>query len=464
MRGIEQAMPTERQLVVTIVALMVLGLSMFTAYYVLTSTGGQASEVKLVVVTRLSPEEQKALREAFLNSSIAKQYNIVDVEFRKLDYSQWPELAASGKVDVFFIGEKPVYDRLCREGLLAPISLKELLDIAAELDSQYIGRAGGDICWIAVGQAVYGYIVNKMFLERYELPVPETWGSLEDPVYIKPLASASYTVSFPRPSKSGTARTIIHGILQKYGWDDGWRLLTVIGMEAGIVDSSETARDQAAEGVVGVAPAYIGYGIEAERVGRGAVFMIPRGEGILYLSLAAVAKGSKHPVEAQAFILWLLSDEGQRALAKLFYYIPVRPVSGIDWVERIYSELKDNIFDYDRDLASKMDLAVTTYFEAAIADSDSNALLKQIGSLLANLYIQGKLSKSEYMDIIAKLGSPLKIGDPWSGNEEVFTPEYAEKINSKLVNGTNRDRFYNAVKEAAIERYQNILAMLRGKG
>ncbi|BES82654.1 ABC transporter substrate-binding protein [Pyrodictium abyssi] len=457
-------MPSEKRLAVTIVALMVLALTMFTAYYVLTSTGGQSNGVKLVIVTRLSPEEQKALREAFLNSTIAKQYGITDVEFRKLDYSQWPDLAASGQVDAFFIGEKPVYDRLCREGLLAPISLKELVDIVAGLDSRYVGRAGGDICWVAVGQAVYGFIVNKMFLERYGLPVPETWGTLMEPDYVKPLASASYTVSFPRPTKSGTARTIVHGILQKYGWDEGWRLLTVMGMEAGIVDSSETARDQAAEGVVGVAPAYIGYGIEAEKVGKGAVFKIPRGEGILYLSLAAVAKGSKHPVEAQAFILWLLSDEGQRTLARLFYYIPVRSVTGIEWVERIYNELKDNIFDYDRGLASKVDLAVTTYFEAAIADSDTNALLKQIGSLLANLYASGKLTRNEYMEIVAKLGSPLKIRDPWSSEEKTFTLDYAKEINNKLADGTERDKFYNAVKEAAIERYQAILNMLRGKG
>ncbi|ABM80273.1 ABC transporter substrate-binding protein [Hyperthermus butylicus] len=441
----------------------IIAIMIVIAVAILYMQGGEtgAQGVKLVIVTRLSPEEQQALREAFLNSSIAREYGIADVEFRKLDYAQWPSLAESGEVDGFFIGEKPVYDRLCSEGHLAPLTLDELLDIVGELDERYLGRASSsEICWVAVGQAVYGFIVNKVFLERYGLPEPRTWGDLVNPIYLRPLVEEVYMVSFPRPSKSGTARTIVHGILQKYGWERGWQLLTVIGMEAGIVDSSELARDQAAEGLVGVAPAYIGYGIEAEKQGRGAVFRVPEGEGILYISIAAVAKASKHKEQMQAFILWLLSDEGQRALARLFYYIPVRPVSGIDWVERIYSELRNNIFEYNRTLASEVDLAVTTYFEATIADPAANKLLKRIGKLLAQLYEEGKIDENGYADILAKLGSPLRIKDPWSGEEVVFTLEYAKKINSKLRSSEDRDKFYNAVKTVALEQYRSILSEL----
>jgi len=443
-------------IIVIIVAIGV-GLALFKPW------GGKKSVV-LKIVTRLSPEEQKAIKQAFLASDIAKKYHIKDIEFTKVDYSLWKQLALSNKVDLFFIGEKVVYDRLCREGAFAPITMDKLVNIINGLKPEFVGRdSKGNICWVAVGQAVYGYIINKNFLREYGLPAPVRWGSLENPVYLKPLLSHSYTVSFPRPTKSGTARTTMHGILQIYGWSDGWRLLTVIGMEAGIVDSSEKARDQAAEGIVGVAPAYIGYGIEAEKAGKGAVFEIPRGEGIAYISPVALAKKAPHPREAQAFILWLLSPEGQETIAKLFYYLPVRNITGIAWVKEVYEKMKGNIFQYNRTLAEKVDLAATTYFEAAIADSDSNALLKEIGQLAAQLIEKGKLSKDKWLNIVSQL-APLTIKDPWSGKTVKFTLSYAESINNKLQDSANRDKFYNAVKAAALDTYKKVLEELKSMG
>jgi hypothetical protein len=43
--------------------------------------------VKLVIASRLSGEEAEIIRSAFLGSDIAKKYNIVDAEIKKLDLS-----------------------------------------------------------------------------------------------------------------------------------------------------------------------------------------------------------------------------------------------------------------------------------------------------------------------------------------------------------------------------------------
>ncbi len=450
-------MPIKRvALIVGVSALIVAAL---IAIYFVSSIRERGEGVKLIIVTRLYPEEQEAIRRAFLNSSIAKEYNIIDIEFRKEDYSKWAELSESGYVDGFFVGEKYIYDVLCGEGRLSSFTLKELVDVVKRLDRRYYGMdSKGGYCWVAVGQAVYGFIINKVFLEKHGLQEPQKWSDLAKVEYLKPLLLGESTGSFPRPTKSGTSRTVVHGILQKYGWEEGWRVLTIIAMVSNIVDSSEKARDEAAEGVVAVAPAYIGYGIEAEKAGHGAVFKVPKGEGILYLSLAAVASKAKHPKEMQAFILWLLSDEGQKTLARLFYYIPVREdVKGIEWVERIYSELKNNIFNYDRELATKTDKAVTAYFEAALADPDSNMLLKEIGRELALLLKNKKIDPSKAHEILSRVGKLLVIKDPWTGEEEAFTLEYAISINDKLKDKEEWAKFYNAVKTAAIEHYKKIL-------
>jgi len=457
-----------RRVAALMVALAVILVAGFAAFYFLGVAGNGASEanqVTLVVVTRLSPEEQKALKDAFLNTSVAKKHGIVDIEFRKIGYAQWRQLALSGEVDGFVIGEKLVYDQLCREGALAPLVSEELRSLVKQLPPELRGSGEDGTCWVAIGQAVYGFIVNRVFLEKHGLPAPERWGSLVDPVYLRPLLGGAYTVSWPRPSMSGTSRTTLHGILQRYGWEKGWQVLTAIGIEASIVDSSEKARDEAAEGLVAVAPAYIGYGIEAEKLSKGAaMFVVPRGEGILYISPAAVAARAPHREAMEVFIAWLLSDEGQRVLARLYYYIPVRPVGGIDWVERIYSQLRGNVFDYNRTLAEKVDKAVVTYFEAAIADPDSNMLLKQIGRRLAQLLDSGQITAEQAMDVMKRVGEPLNIVDPWSGERTRFTWSYAAEVSQRLNSQENKQRLYNAIKEAALKRYQEVLQSLSEKG
>ncbi len=64
----------------------------------------QKREVKLVVITRLAPEEGNALRERFLKSELASRARIVDVEFRKEDVGKWRSFVESRAVDIFFVG------------------------------------------------------------------------------------------------------------------------------------------------------------------------------------------------------------------------------------------------------------------------------------------------------------------------------------------------------------------------
>ncbi|OYT51218.1 MAG: hypothetical protein B6U73_02470 [Desulfurococcales archaeon ex4484_204] len=421
--------------------------------------------VKLVVVTRLSPDEGEAIRKEFLSSEVAKSYGISDIEFRKVEMALWKDLAVSGDVDLFFVGEVPVYNILCNDGYLRAIDMPEVLELVKGLSPRYFMRSdSGGICWIAPARAVYGFIINERFIKLYNLSTPVVWGDVIKPSFSRSLLTADAPpISFPLPSRSGTAKTILHMILQKYGWVRGWEILTVLGANSRIVDSSERARDEAAEGVVALAPAYIGYGIAAENASKGlAKFVIPSGEGVLYLSPVAIAKGTKHPREAQAFILWLLSDRGQEALAKLFYYMPVRRIEGIRWVSELYESIEENAYEYDRDLATSIEFSVIYYFESAIANPDTDMKLKRVWKTLLNMYFKGGLSGGidEY---IHKIGRPLTITDPETGVKQEFTVGYAKKINARLVKDPEfREEFMKAVKMAALSRYEEVLNELKG--
>ncbi|MEM4879229.1 MAG: hypothetical protein QW822_04690, partial [Desulfurococcaceae archaeon] len=112
-------------ILIMIVAIIVASIAGILIYQYMSRTPSR--EVKLTVVTRLAPEEGAALRERFLNSSVAREYGIVDIEFIKEDIAKWPIYAEEGRADLFFIGGYAVYKDLCEKGYLRPIEDPDLL-------------------------------------------------------------------------------------------------------------------------------------------------------------------------------------------------------------------------------------------------------------------------------------------------------------------------------------------------
>lgn len=428
-----------------------------------TTPTGEVGGVKLVVVTRLAPEEGAALRSRFLASSIAREYGIIDVTFIKEDVSKWPIYAEEGRADLFLIGGYAVYKDLCDRGYLKPIVDPEILAIVERLGAQVYRDAGGAVCFIAVSRTVFSYTVNTDFLAKYGLRIPERWGDLADPVYAKPLLLGEKLASFPLPSKSTTAARTIQLILQRYGWVEGWVLLTIIGANSYIVESSEKARDDVALGISGLAPTVLVYGIRAEEASGGkAKFVAAKGEVLPDVSPVAIAKNTRNERAALAFIKWLLSPEGQRALAELFYYLPYIKPEGTA-LERLYEELSGNIYNYNPEEAALWERSAIYYFEAAIADPDANTLLTKIWAKAVSLYERGVINLEKLRDIASRLGAPLTM--EIDGVKVKFTKDYAVEINKKVAEDPAfRSKFMKAVKDAALERYKAILGELEALG
>ncbi|MFZ8789287.1 MAG: extracellular solute-binding protein [Acidilobaceae archaeon] len=419
--------------------------------------------VKLTVVTRLAPEEGEALRSRFLASGIAREYGVVDIVFLKEDVSKWPIYASEGRADVFLIGGYAVYKDLCDKGYLKPIRDPEVLGVAESIGAQVYRGADGSVCFIAVSRTIFSYTVNTEFLSKYNLPEPTSWGDLLNPVYSKPLLVGESFASFPKPSKSTTAARTAQLILQKYGWDEGWALLTVIGALSYIVESSEKARDDVALGVSGLAPTVLVYGVRAEEASGGkARFVAARGEVLPDVSPVALAMNTPNERAALAFIKWLLSPEGQRALAELFYYLPYVKPEGTR-LEDVYEKVKGNIFNYDPEDAAMWERAAIYYFESAIGDPDANTLLKKVWVKAVELYNKGVIRGDELRSIAIKLGSPLTI--TLEGRTVKFTKDYAVEINKRVAEDASfRSEFISAVKKAALERYKVILRELEARG
>jgi len=153
----------------------------------------------------------------------------------------------------------------------------------------------GNICFLSASRTIFSFTVNNDYLSRYSLPKPRSWEDLASPNFSASLLKEDPAISFPTPSKSTTAARTIQLVLQKYGWDRGWEILTIIGANSKIVESSERARDDVASGVSGAPPTVLVYGLRAVNASGGKAEFIIAEKGLLPdISPVAIARNTKN--------------------------------------------------------------------------------------------------------------------------------------------------------------------------
>ena len=113
------------------------------------------------------------------------------------------------------------------------------------------------------------------------------------------------------PSISGTAYTIIAGLLQIMGEEKGWAFLKELNKN--IIYYAERGSEppmKAALGevMVGLAP---GTGIELKQEGYPIVSVFPKDSTFWWPSPVAILKGTTNPEGAKIFVNWCLSERGQ---------------------------------------------------------------------------------------------------------------------------------------------------------
>jgi hypothetical protein len=166
--------------------------------------------------------------------------------------------------------------------------------------------------WYTAAISIFGIIINTVATDRLHIPHPTTWRDLALPPYFD-------LVGLADPSKSGSMHAMFEVILQGYGWDDGWEILTRIAANARTISNhaSQVGKDVATgEMAVGIAiDTYAGDVIR--QVGRERVqFVIPRDYAAITGDGIALVSGAPHRDLGKRFIEFVLSERGQ----KLWYY------------------------------------------------------------------------------------------------------------------------------------------------
>lgn len=439
--------------------------------------GGGGGGIVLRVITRHPGDIQLKAKELFLQSDVAKQYHIVDIEFISQDPAAWiPTIQNRGDIDVAWGGGPTLFDELYLAGLLAPLEGEGLEDAISQIPDVYAGsplkRVGDDgkIYWVAASIASFGFTVNHDILDLYGLPTPHSWRDLGSPTFGRPLVEVGQpVVGIANPVASTSNTRMYEIILQRYGWDEGWKLLTTMAANSIVYPGSGDVRDAVIRGDIAVGITIDFYGYTAQMQNPACEYILPEGESIVNGDPIALLVTSKHPEAAKAFIRWVLTDGQAVWLDPEINRIPSNPniFNTPEGQKRqdlyqVYVKLQNaSVIQFNDTLALSYETAMRFYFDAVLVKNHD--LLQQAWTLILTKYFNGEIDDATLAQLIDQLGSPLTYKDPVTGETVTFTQDDAIRVTQVLRENRQLISSYElAWSQAASERYQSIINSLGG--
>ena len=209
-------------------------------------------------------------------------------------------------VDLFFGGGTDPFFEFAKHDLLQTYRPSALVGIPAQVggvpvyDSEYR--------WFGVSLSSFGILYNKRVLEAEHLPVLRTWRELAE-------QAPAGRIGCGDLRNSGTMHLMFEMILQRYGWDEGWRLLTLLAAKTRDFDrgastsakdctTGNTAYTLAIDFYAFTQIAYAG----KENLG----FILPADCVTISPDGIAILRGAPHRQLAEKFIEFTLGETGQR--------------------------------------------------------------------------------------------------------------------------------------------------------
>ncbi len=168
--------------------------------------------------------------------------------------------------------------------------------------------------WFGTALSGFGIVYNRDLLRELGVPEPTSFAELGDPRLYRRVALAD-------PRLSGSVATLYDAILNKEGWDKGWRILREMSANARYFSSSSTQPPldvSQGECAAGVAIDFYGRGQSqsllkpgddpgSSRVG----YIDPPGATYIDADPASIINGARHAELARRFVEFCLTDEAQ---------------------------------------------------------------------------------------------------------------------------------------------------------
>ncbi|WP_317895065.1 ABC transporter substrate-binding protein [Pyrofollis japonicus] len=447
-----------------------------------TTTTKQACKtwITLKVLTRHPADIQKKARDMFLKSDLAKKYCIKDVRFLALPAGFWPEAIKRQSIDVAWSGGPTLFDTLFMDGLLRPLQTKLALDAAAQVPDTIGGTMplkrikDGKIYWVSAAIASFGFTVNKDVAKKlgFDLSKLKTWRDLaSDDLGLILVKTGQPALAIANPLQSTSNTRMYEIILQAYGWEEGWKVLTLMAANAKVEPGSAIVRDDVINGIVMVGITIDFYGYTAHLLNPACYYVMPQGETIVNGDPIAVTISTKHPEAAEAFVAWVLTQGQVIWLDPSINRLPANPKvfetpegkKRPDLKQAYEQALHAKAMNFNDTLALMTEYPMQLYFVATLVDMHD--LLQQAWvELLKAYYIDHSIDKATFEKLKAKLTDLVEFKDPVTGKMTKFTLQEAIRINEELKKNMNlKEAYMNAWREAARQKYLEVLKAL-GKG
>jgi iron(III) transport system substrate-binding protein len=216
--------------------------------------------------------------------------------------------AANPKTDIWWGGTGDPFYQAAEIGLLDPYRPAYINDLHGWAVRQYAMSQNyvGGFYTSAIG---FGW--NEELLKKKKLPAPKCWKDLLDPRY-------KGEVEISHPASSGTAYTILAGLVQLMGEEPAFDYMKKLHKNVSQYTRSGTAQARnVAKGDVAIGVSFI-FGFDNERLtNKFPVFSAAPCEGTSYeIGGIALVKGARNKEGARRYYDWLMSPAGQQIGAK----------------------------------------------------------------------------------------------------------------------------------------------------
>lgn len=275
----------------------------FTLAFALAApAAAQTAAGKVVIVTSFSKDVTAPLAQGF-----EKKHPGVKVEVQNRNTAAAVAFIRETKAsppDIFWASAPDAFEVLKKDQLLQPYRPKAT-GLAERIGSYPINDPDG--FYVGFAASGYGIMYNTRYLKANNLPAPKEWDDLKKPIY-------HGHVGISAPSRSGTTHLTVETILQGEGWTKGWATLLEIGGNlTQVSDRSFGVPDAVNSGQYGLGIVIDFFGLSAKASGFPVEFVYPTVTTIVPANVGIVA-GAKNKAAAEAFVEFLLSEDGQQIL------------------------------------------------------------------------------------------------------------------------------------------------------
>lgn len=307
---------------------MLLALMMVLAL-VLSACGKEENDT-VVIYTAKEPEEI----EDYIEGMAAKTLDDINLEVLRLSTGDLTARLLAEKdnpqADVIWGTAATSMIIFDNEGMLEPYSPKGVEEILPQFKD-----SGDPPTWVGVDAYLTAFCVNKEKAQEFNLPTPQTWEDLLDPVYEGHLV-------MPNPASSGTGFMFVSSVLQGMTEEKGWEYLAALDKNMAIYTKSGSKPCKlagAGEYAIGISFAFVAVDLIAD--GAPLELVLPADGAGYEVEANALIKGTDVSDAAKKFLDWAISDEAMEGYAKRFGVVarPGFPVpSGMpaDTPDRLY--------------------------------------------------------------------------------------------------------------------------------